>query len=38
MLVAIGSISSEQTKSAQHTLDKVTHLLNYCATHPEAVI
>jgi hypothetical protein len=38
MLVAIGSISSEQTKGTQHTLDKVTHLLNYCTTHPEAVI
>jgi hypothetical protein len=37
MLVAIGSISSKQTKGTQHTLDKVTHLLNYCATHPEAV-
>jgi hypothetical protein len=38
MLVAIGSISSKQTKGTQHTLDKVTHLLNYCATHPEAVV
>jgi hypothetical protein len=28
MLVAIGSISSKQTKGTQNTLDKVTHLLN----------
>jgi hypothetical protein len=38
MLVAIGYISSDQTKGTQGTLDKVTHLLNYCDTQPETVI
>lgn len=38
MLTAIGSLSSEQAKGTENTMKKITHLLNYCATHPEAKI
>jgi hypothetical protein len=38
MLVAIGSIASAQNNGAEATMQEVTHLLNYCATHPNAVI
>jgi hypothetical protein len=38
LLVAISSLSSEQTKGTIHTMKKITHLLNYCLTHPEATI
>jgi hypothetical protein len=35
-MVAIGSISSEQSKATENTAKKVTRLLNYFATHPDA--
>jgi hypothetical protein len=38
MLVAIGSIASKQNNGTEETMQEVTHLLNYCATHPDAVI
>jgi hypothetical protein len=38
MLVAIGSIASAQNNGTEATMQEVTHLLNYCATHPSAVI
>jgi hypothetical protein len=38
MLVAIGSIASAQNNGTEATMQEVTHLLNYCATHPNAVI
>jgi hypothetical protein len=38
MLVAIGSIASAQNNGTEATMDEVTHLLNYCTTHPLAVI
>jgi hypothetical protein len=38
LLVAISALSSEQTKSTEATMQKITHLLNYCATHPEATV
>jgi hypothetical protein len=38
MLVAIGSIASAQNNGTEATMQEVTHLLNYCATHPDAVI
>ena len=38
LLVAIGSLSSAQSAPTEATLEAITHLLNYCATHPDAVI
>ena len=38
MLVAIGNFGSEQTRSTKTTITKVTHLLNYMATHPDAKV
>ena len=36
--VAIGSISAEQSKATENTNKKITRLLNYFATHPNATI
>jgi hypothetical protein len=38
MLVALGSLASAQTKGTEATAQAVTQLLNYCATHPDAVL
>jgi hypothetical protein len=38
MLVALGSLASEQSKGTEATLEAATQLLNYAATHPEATI
>jgi hypothetical protein len=38
MLVALNDISAEQSKATAHTAAKIVHLLNYCATHPNAVV
>eukprot|EP00978_Attheya_sp_CCMP212_P041881 scaffold245865_cov61-Attheya_sp.AAC.1 len=38
MLMAIGSISSAQANGTEATAKAVAHLLDYCATHPEATI
>jgi hypothetical protein len=38
MLVAIGDIATQQAKGTQATMQAITHLLNYCATHPTATI
>jgi hypothetical protein len=38
MLVALGDLSSEQTKATAHTWNDVTWLLNYAHTHPDATI
>jgi hypothetical protein len=38
MLVALGSLASAQTHGTEATAKACTHLLNYCATHPDAVI
>ena len=38
LLVILGDLASDQTKSTKLTLDAVTHLLNYVATHPNAVV
>ena len=38
MLTAIGTIATEQTQATESTMRKITQLLNYCATHPEAVV
>jgi hypothetical protein len=38
MLVAIRNISTQQAKGTQATMQAIPHLLNYCATHPNATI
>jgi hypothetical protein len=38
MLVALGLLASQQTKATAATAEKVVQLLNYAATHPNAVI
>jgi hypothetical protein len=38
LLVALGSLASEQTKGTEATMDACCHLLNYVATHPDATI
>jgi hypothetical protein len=38
MLLALGTIASKQAKGTEQTAAAVVHLLNYCATHPEAII
>ncbi|KAI2490331.1 hypothetical protein MHU86_24250 [Fragilaria crotonensis] len=38
MLVALGSLASAQTNGTAATTIAVTQLLNYCATHPDAVL
>ena len=38
MLVAISALSSEQTRGTEATMQAAVHLLNYCATHPDAVV
>jgi hypothetical protein len=38
MLAAIGTIAMSQADPTVSTLVAITHLLNYCATHPEATL
>jgi len=38
MLVALDDLASMQTKSTATTLEAITRLLNYAATHPDAKI
>ena len=38
LLVALGSISSQQSKATQQTEMEVNQLLDYCHTHPTATI
>jgi hypothetical protein len=38
MLAAIGTLASQQASGTQHTMRGITHLLNYCASHPDAVV
>ena len=38
MLVALGTIASAQSAGTAATTQAVTQLLNYCATHPDAVL
>ena len=37
MLVALNIIAAQQSKITQETAKKVVKLLNYAATHPEAI-
>jgi hypothetical protein len=38
MLAAIGTLSGQQAQATKQTMIGITQSLNYCATHPEAVI
>jgi hypothetical protein len=38
LLVALGKLALEQANASELTLQRITHLLNYCATNPEAII
>eukprot|EP00957_Ditylum_brightwellii_P140292 10689963-Ditylum_brightwellii.AAC.1 len=38
MLVAIGTIAEAQSKGTEATAKVVEHLLDYCASHPNATI
>jgi len=38
LLTAIGELATEHSGGTKTTMDKLTQLLNYCATHPDAVI
>jgi hypothetical protein len=38
LLVDLNTLSSEQSQATTSTMKALTHLLNYCATHPEATI
>jgi Na+-translocating ferredoxin:NAD+ oxidoreductase RNF subunit RnfB len=38
LLVALGPLASAQAQGTEATAKAVTQLLNYCATHPDAVI
>ena len=38
MLTAISAIATQQAKGTKATMDAIIHLLNYCATHPDAAV
>jgi len=38
MLTALGTLAMQQAKGTQATMQVLTELLNYCTTHPHAVI
>jgi hypothetical protein len=38
MLPAIGTLASQQANGTQATMRGITHLLTYCATHPNATV
>ena len=38
MLVALGTLATQQAQGTQATMEALTQLLNYCATHPDATI
>jgi hypothetical protein len=38
MLVALGTIATQQSNGTQATADAIVQLLNYCATHPVSTI
>jgi hypothetical protein len=38
MLTAIGAIATQQSKGTKQTMQAIVQLLNYCATHPNAVV
>jgi len=38
MLVTLDSLATMQAKETQATMEALMHLLNYCTTHPDAII
>jgi hypothetical protein len=38
MLMALSTIASEQTKGTEHTIEKAYQVLDYLATHPNAMV
>ena len=38
MLVALGTLASAQSSGTDATARAIIHLLNYCATHPDAIL
>jgi hydroxypyruvate isomerase len=38
MLHALNALAAAQSKGTQATVEALVHLLNYCATHPDATI
>jgi hypothetical protein len=38
MLTAIGTLATQQAHGTQATMEAITQLLNYCATHPDAKV
>jgi len=38
MLAALGTLATQQANGTRATMEALTQLLNYCATHPHAVI
>jgi len=38
MLAALGTLATQQANRTQATMEALTQLLHYCATHPHAVI
>ena len=38
LLTAIGELATEQSEGTQATMQKLSQLLNYCATHPDATV
>ena len=38
ILVALGSIATQQSKPTENTMQKVKQYLNYAATHPDVIV
>jgi len=38
MLVALGTLAAAQSKGTEATMDAAVHLLNYAASHPDAIV
>ena len=38
MLVSLGSLAAAQSKGTEATAQEFTQLLDYCTTHPDAII
>jgi hypothetical protein len=38
MLAALGSLATQQANPTQNTMEKVKQLLDYAATHPDAIV
>jgi len=38
LLTTLGIIAMQQAKGTQATMEAITQLLNYCATHPDTTV